>query len=306
VTAGSQQGSRRGALGRALAGLGLLGAVALAAAALLLPPGGEASGAPPGIAPELAAVDRARDGPLEPAGLTGGAGGPPPGGGAGEPPPRGGAGEPPPGGGAGEHAPRGGAGEQAPRGAREHAPRDAGEHAPRGGAGEQAPRGAREHAPRGPGEGAPRGAREDAPRSRAGEQDAAGAARVPGPPRDRAGSARRGEPARARHAATPPRPPPVWVRSGAAPPCPGRGPAGAAAGAPARVVDLNSAGQAELEALPGIGPAKARRILAWRERHGRFRRVADLRRVRGFGRKTVKRLAPLLTVGSGPPAASTP
>jgi len=69
---------------------------------------------------------------------------------------------------------------------------------------------------------------------------------------------------------------------------------------PARPIVLNSAGQAELEELPGIGPAKAQRILDWRARHGRFRRIVDLRRVKGFGRKTVLRLAPFLVLDRPP------
>jgi competence protein ComEA len=74
-----------------------------------------------------------------------------------------------------------------------------------------------------------------------------------------------------------------------------------------RPIALNSAGRAELEELPGIGPAKAQRILDWRARHGRFRRIVDLRRVDGFGRKTVLRLAPYLILdrpSDTPPASS--
>jgi competence protein ComEA len=74
---------------------------------------------------------------------------------------------------------------------------------------------------------------------------------------------------------------------------------------PARPVALNSAGRAELEELPGIGPAKAQKILDWRAKHGRFRRILDLRRVNGFGRKTVMRLAPYLVLDP-PPAPPTP
>ena len=69
---------------------------------------------------------------------------------------------------------------------------------------------------------------------------------------------------------------------------------------PARPIALNSASQAELEELPGIGPAKALRILDWRGKHGRFRRIVDLRRVKGFGRKTVMRLAPYLVLDAPP------
>jgi competence protein ComEA len=48
-------------------------------------------------------------------------------------------------------------------------------------------------------------------------------------------------------------------------------------------VDLNSADQAALETLPGIGPSLAGRILAWREEHGRFGSVEDLLDVSGIG-----------------------
>lgn len=62
------------------------------------------------------------------------------------------------------------------------------------------------------------------------------------------------------------------------------------------VVNLNTATTLQLQQLPGIGPAKADRIIAWRTRHGPFARVIDLRRVRGFGHKTVKRLEPYLAI----------
>jgi competence protein ComEA len=55
-------------------------------------------------------------------------------------------------------------------------------------------------------------------------------------------------------------------------------------------VDLNRAGEAELIALPGIGPALAGRILAERERRGRFRSVDELLEVRGIGPATLERL----------------
>ena len=61
-------------------------------------------------------------------------------------------------------------------------------------------------------------------------------------------------------------------------------------------VHINRATQAQLEQLPGIGPRKALDILRWRVRHGPFKRLRDLRRIKGFGRKTVTRLAPYLVV----------
>ncbi|MDO8108132.1 ComEA family DNA-binding protein [Isoptericola sp. b441] len=48
-------------------------------------------------------------------------------------------------------------------------------------------------------------------------------------------------------------------------------------------LDLNSADAADLEALPGIGPVLARRIVAWRTEHGRFSSVDELAEVTGIG-----------------------
>jgi len=58
------------------------------------------------------------------------------------------------------------------------------------------------------------------------------------------------------------------------------------------VVDLNSAAAEELEALPGVGPALARRIVEWRAANGRFRAVDDLDRVPGIGPAMLARLRP--------------
>ena len=61
-------------------------------------------------------------------------------------------------------------------------------------------------------------------------------------------------------------------------------------------VNLNTATEEQLMRLPTVGPAKAERIVTWRKKHGAFKRPADLRRVKGFGYKTFKRLEPLLAV----------
>lgn len=62
-------------------------------------------------------------------------------------------------------------------------------------------------------------------------------------------------------------------------------------------VDINRAGAAELETLPGIGPARAEQIVAHREQHGPFAAPGDLRAVSGIGEVIFQGLAELVTVG---------
>ena len=61
-------------------------------------------------------------------------------------------------------------------------------------------------------------------------------------------------------------------------------------------INLNTATEEQLQRLPGVGPAKAERIVSWRKKNGGFRRVADLRKVKGFGYKTLRKLEPFLDV----------
>lgn len=92
----------------------------------------------------------------------------------------------------------------------------------------------------------------------------------------------------------------------------GRGPAAppetAVAPPRARVsglVDLNAAGEAELEQLPRVGPALAARIVAHREAHGPFRSVDALDEVPGVGPATLAALRRRVTVSApaGDPGA---
>ncbi len=71
-----------------------------------------------------------------------------------------------------------------------------------------------------------------------------------------------------------------------APPAPGSGAAPTAAGP----VDLNAATLEQLDALDGIGPVLAQRILDWRTANGRFSGVDELGEVEGIGDKLLERL----------------
>ena len=62
------------------------------------------------------------------------------------------------------------------------------------------------------------------------------------------------------------------------------------------LIDLNTANQAGLETLPGIGPAKAAAIIAWREANDGFASIDELRLVDGISDNLVEELRPLVTV----------
>jgi len=66
---------------------------------------------------------------------------------------------------------------------------------------------------------------------------------------------------------------------------------------------VNAASAADLEALPGIGPVMARRLVQYRHAHGSFKNLEDLLEVSGLGEKKLARLKPYLTlsppVGAG-------
>jgi competence protein ComEA len=67
-------------------------------------------------------------------------------------------------------------------------------------------------------------------------------------------------------------------------------------GAPPGRVDLNTATVEQLDALPGVGPVTAQRILEWRTRHGRFARVEQLREIEGIGERRFGQLRELVRV----------
>ncbi len=79
----------------------------------------------------------------------------------------------------------------------------------------------------------------------------------------------------------------------AAPPAAAGAAGQAAPGAP---LDLNAATAEQLDALPGVGPVTAQRIVEWRTRNGRFATVDQLREVEGIGERRFGQLRALVRV----------
>ena len=69
------------------------------------------------------------------------------------------------------------------------------------------------------------------------------------------------------------------------------------ASAPAQTVNVNTATAAQFEALPGIGPSMARKIVGFREKNGPFKKLEDLMNVQGIGEKSFLKLRPYLSLG---------
>ncbi len=90
----------------------------------------------------------------------------------------------------------------------------------------------------------------------------------------------------------------VWIprRAETPPPTPSPPAAGWPTSPATGKLDLNTATAAQLEALPGIGPALAQRILDYREQHGPFRQVDDLLAVPGIGPTKLEQIRPYVTV----------
>ena len=65
------------------------------------------------------------------------------------------------------------------------------------------------------------------------------------------------------------------------------------------LLNLNRATEQELDALPGIGPQLAERIMEYRRSVGAFHSSEELRAVKGIGKKKFERIRPLVTVTPG-------
>ncbi len=75
----------------------------------------------------------------------------------------------------------------------------------------------------------------------------------------------------------------------------GAGGQAGAAGAPGGKVSLGSATAEQLDALPGVGPVLAQRIIEYRTQHGGFASVEDLHKVNGIGERRFADLKPQVT-----------
>ncbi len=71
---------------------------------------------------------------------------------------------------------------------------------------------------------------------------------------------------------------------------------GARGSRPMGKIDLNVASVEQLDALPGVGPVTAERIVEWRSHNGRFARIEQLREIEGIGERRFGQLRGLVTV----------
>lgn len=68
------------------------------------------------------------------------------------------------------------------------------------------------------------------------------------------------------------------------------------------VVNINEATAEQLERLPGVGPSRAQAIISFRKSHP-FKRIEELQRVKGLGKKSWNRLRPMIAL-TGPTTLS--
>ncbi len=61
-------------------------------------------------------------------------------------------------------------------------------------------------------------------------------------------------------------------------------------------IDINRASETDLTRLPGIGPATAKKIAAYRSEHGRFRSIEDVMRVKSIGPKKFEKIRQFISV----------
>jgi len=62
-------------------------------------------------------------------------------------------------------------------------------------------------------------------------------------------------------------------------------------------INLNTATQAQLETLPGVGSRTAQLIVEHRQKNGGFKKIEELMNIKGIGEKSFLKIKPLVTVG---------
>ncbi|MEK3890660.1 helix-hairpin-helix domain-containing protein [Bacillus sp. FSL K6-3431] len=62
------------------------------------------------------------------------------------------------------------------------------------------------------------------------------------------------------------------------------------------IININKADSTELESLPGVGPAKAKAIIEYREQNGPYQQIDDLQKISGIGPKSFEKLQDLISV----------
>jgi len=65
---------------------------------------------------------------------------------------------------------------------------------------------------------------------------------------------------------------------------------------PKTKININTATVEELQALPGVGPTIAQRIVEYRQAYGPFQKVEDLLNIKGIGEKKLEKIKPLVEV----------
>ena len=63
-------------------------------------------------------------------------------------------------------------------------------------------------------------------------------------------------------------------------------------------IDINTADASTLTQFNGVGPATAKKIIAYREANGPFASCDDLTKVKGIGAKTLEKVKPMCTASA--------